>query len=185
MPKLTKKESLFVKEYLINKNATKAAERAGYKGKRLDQLGYTLLRKGEVAIAVSKGLQVLADNADVSAKRVVQELANIAFGHLGLVCEQDKDGLLTLKQFDDLDGNHIGLIAAVQVIETHSKDGDVLGVRTNFKMHDKLKALELLSKHLGLLDGDKPGDPDTEDADRRLLEHVGKFRTRTRLRGRT
>ena len=184
MPKLTKKESLFIKEYLKTKNATSAAKSAGYTAKRMDQQGYELLRKPEISKAVSKGLQTLADNADVSAKRVIQELANIAFGHLGLVCIQSDDtGQLQLRRFNDMDVNHIGLISAVQVIETHSKDGDVLGIKTNFKMHDKLKALELLSKHLGLLNGETdPEGSNSENADRRLLEHVGKFRTRKRLR---
>ncbi|MDU7531428.1 MAG: terminase small subunit, partial [Klebsiella sp.] len=46
---LTKKQRLFVDEYLIDLNATQAAIRAGYSTRRATEIGYQLLQRPEVA----------------------------------------------------------------------------------------------------------------------------------------
>ena len=49
----------------------------------------------------------------------------------------------------------IGLkaLSSIQSTDTYDKDGNKLSTKNKFTMHDKIKALELLSRHLGLLDG--------------------------------
>ncbi|HCF4311772.1 TPA: terminase small subunit, partial [Pseudomonas aeruginosa] len=46
---LTKKQRLFVDEYLLDLNATQAAIRAGYSTRRATEIGYQLLQRSEVA----------------------------------------------------------------------------------------------------------------------------------------
>lgn len=77
--KLNAKQKLFVKEYLIDKNASRAARAAGYSEKSSASIGEENLRKPDIAAAVDKGLAKLAQKADISAERVTKELAEIAF----------------------------------------------------------------------------------------------------------
>lgn len=59
---LTGKQQLFVAHYLDTLNATEAAKKAGYKGKRstLAVIGYENLRKPNVASAIAEGMEELA-----------------------------------------------------------------------------------------------------------------------------
>ena len=78
-------------------------------------------------------------------KKVLEELAAIAFSncadHLQVV-----DGCLVLQQTDQLKKKQQAAVASVE--KTAS------GIRV--KLYDKLKALELLGKYLGLFDGKAP-----------------------------
>jgi len=57
MPKLTAKQDMFCKEYLIDLNATQAAIRAGYSKKTAYAMGHENLRKPKLA----KEIQILND----------------------------------------------------------------------------------------------------------------------------
>lgn len=52
--KLTPKQAMFVKEYLIDLNATQAAIRAGYSARTADRIGPELLGKTSIAEAIQK-----------------------------------------------------------------------------------------------------------------------------------
>lgn len=54
MAKLTEKQRTFVREYLVDLNATQAAIRAGYSEKTAHAIGHENLRKPEVAAAVKE-----------------------------------------------------------------------------------------------------------------------------------
>lgn len=49
---LNERQRLFVREYLIDHNATKAAERAGYSKRTAYSQGFDLLRKAEIRAAI-------------------------------------------------------------------------------------------------------------------------------------
>jgi phage terminase small subunit len=80
---LTPKQSLFIAEYLITKNATKAACRAGYSTRTARSAGSRLLANVYISKEIHKGFarQVLA--AEISAQSIVNELAQVAFSNLG------------------------------------------------------------------------------------------------------
>ena len=119
---------------------------------------------------------------DISADKTVQEIANQAFGHIGLVATIE-GGELTLREADELGEQELALLANVRQSDHFDKDGNKVSTKTTFQMHDKLKALELLSKHLGLLDGDN-GDRKNKDAvKRRLSENISRAREKLAKRG--
>ena len=139
MDKLTPKQQRFVEEYLVDLNATQAAIRAGYSEKSAARISVELLNKTQVQKSIEKAQAKRAERTEVTADRVVTELAKIAFADPRDLMEWGPDGLV-LK-----DCRTIPDAAAAAVSEvSESKDGIKL------KKLDKLKALELLGRHLGM-----------------------------------
>lgn len=68
---LTPKQDMFVREYLIDLNATQAAIRAGYSAKTAGAIGEENLKKPEIAAAIQKAMDKRAEEVDVSAKYVL------------------------------------------------------------------------------------------------------------------
>lgn len=140
---MTKKQKRFVEEYLIDLNATQAAIRAGYKAgnaQRASEIGSELLQKTPVSEAIQKAMAERSKRTGVNADRVVQELAKIAFVNAIDVIDPDT---ATVKE--DASGNDTAAIQSVKV-KTFGEDG----LEREIKMADKLKALELLGRHLGM-----------------------------------
>ncbi len=77
MSKLTPKQQMFVKEYQIDRNATQAAIRAGYSEKTAYSIGQENLNKPEIAEALDKQTQEIADKIDISAQDVLQSIKDI------------------------------------------------------------------------------------------------------------
>ncbi|HHT4400048.1 TPA: terminase small subunit, partial [Pseudomonas aeruginosa] len=74
---LTKKQRLFVDEYLIDLNATQAAIRAGYSPRRATEIGYQLLQRPEVAQAIQAAMAERSKRTEVEADYVIRRLREI------------------------------------------------------------------------------------------------------------
>ncbi len=72
--KLTPKQAKFVREYMIDLNATRAAIRAGYSKKTAHSSGPRLLENVDVKLAISKLTVKQVDKAELTVEKV---LANI------------------------------------------------------------------------------------------------------------
>ena len=70
---LTPKQEAFVREYLIDLNATQAAIRAGYSKKTAKSVGCENLTKPDVAEAVAKAQAERAQKCEISALWVLNE----------------------------------------------------------------------------------------------------------------
>ncbi len=75
--KLTPKQSLFIKEYLIDLNATQAAIRAGYSEKTANEQGCQNLAKLNISEAVNKALQERAEQLDIDAEWVLRKAVEL------------------------------------------------------------------------------------------------------------
>ena len=80
--KLTPKQARFAAEYLVDLDASRAAVAAGYSQKAAGQIGYQLLQKNLVQVAIAKGQAEKAKRINISADRVIQELSLIAFADI-------------------------------------------------------------------------------------------------------
>lgn len=158
MVKLTNKQAAFVAEYLVDLNATQAAIRAGYSKRTAYRIGAELLQKTSVSEAIAAGQAKRAQRVEITADRVVAELAKIAFADPRDLMEWGPDGV-KLKASADLTEEQAASVA--EVSETTTKDGGSL----KLKKHDKVKALELLGKHLGIF------EPEVRPAVTQKTEH--------------
>lgn len=141
---LTPKQQAFVAEYLVDLNASAAARRAGYSERRSDAMGHENLRKPEIAAAIQEALQARQQRTQVTVDRVVQELARIAFSDAGKLFAADGTPLRLV----DLDEDTRRAIAGLEVARVGNAEvgvGEVLKI----KIADKIKAAELLMRHLG------------------------------------
>ncbi|MEG1492138.1 MAG: terminase small subunit [Oscillospiraceae bacterium] len=157
---LTDKQQAFVSEYLIDLCATKAAIRAGYSPKTADTQGYQLLHKTAVREAIARAQAERSRRTGVSADRVIQELARVAF-----VNPTDVLDLATAEVKSGANVDDLTVIAGVKVKYVPHKDYDEDGepvyeqaIEREVKLCDKLKALDMLCRHLGMYDGGGNGD---------------------------
>lgn len=143
MAKLTPKQQAFVEEYLVDLNATQAAIRAGYSTKNAGKIGSELLQKTRIKTAIDKAMAERSRRTGINQDRVLRELAKIAFVNASDVINMDE---ATIR--GDANREDTAAIASVKVKTIPGEDGDI--TEREVKIYDKLKALELLGKHLGM-----------------------------------
>ncbi len=141
--KLTKKQQLFVDEYLIDLNATQAAIRAGYSTQTAYSIGEENLKKPEIKNSIEKALAERSRRTGISADRIINELARIAFVNPADIINFDEATVKDTATRDDT-----ATISSVKVKTIPTEDGDI--TEREVKTYDKIKALELLGKHLGM-----------------------------------
>lgn len=137
---ITEKQKKFVEEYLIDLNATQAAIRAGYSVKNAGKIGHELLEKTRISNEITKKIAERSRRTGINADRVLIELAKIAFVNADDVIELKDATLKENASRDDL--------AAIQSIKVKTFGED--GVEREIKLADKIKALDMLGRHLGM-----------------------------------
>ena len=77
---MTPKQEAFVREYLIDLNASAAYKRAGYaaKGNAAEVNAVRLLRNAQVKAAITAAMQKRADDLEISAKYVLESIKRVA-----------------------------------------------------------------------------------------------------------
>ena len=140
---MTERQKRFVEEYLIDLNATQAAIRAGFSVKTANEQGSRMLANVSIQTAISKAMAERSKRTGVNQDRIVLELAKIAFVNAGDVINMDE---ATVKE--DAATDDVAAIQSIRVKIFPTKDGD--GIEREVKLEPKLKALELLGKHLGM-----------------------------------
>lgn len=71
---MTPKQKIFIKEYLVDLNATRAAISAGYSENGAEVAGHRLLRNAKVALEISKLSEKRAEKLDISAEYVLRTI---------------------------------------------------------------------------------------------------------------
>ena len=139
--KLTPKQEAFVREYMIDLNATQAAIRAGYSEKTANRIGAENLSKPVIQEAIRVQRTAQEVRTKISADRVLRELARVAFADatdLAFI----EDGHVRLRDSSTLSEDQRAAVAYI-------KDG---AAGPEVRLYDKIKALELIGKHLGMFD---------------------------------
>jgi phage terminase small subunit len=154
-PRLTDKQKAFVQEYLIDLNASAAARRAGYSVRTANRIASENLAKPHIQAAIQKAMKEREKRTEITQDKVLQELARI-----GLADIKDYLSYRTALTQVGVDGDGepvIDYTSIIELVPSDDVDGTVIqevslsqkGVFT-FKLQDKMKALELLGRHLGL-----------------------------------
>lgn len=140
---MTKKQKRFVEEYLIDLNATQAAIRAGYSPDSARDIGCENLTKPNIKAAIDKAEAERSRRTGINQDRVLREIAKLAFVNPVDVINMDTATIHGEANRDDT-----ACIASVKVKTIPTEDGEI--TEREVKTYNKLNALELLGKHLGM-----------------------------------
>ena len=151
---LNPRQQRFVQEYLIDLNATQAAIRAGYSARTANEQGARLLAKVSVAAAVQAEMDKRAKRTEITADRVLKELALLGFANAEEYFIWGPDGV-TIKDSAELTPEQTAAVA--EVSQTVTEQGGTIRV----KLYDKRASLELIGRHLGMFKDvvEHKGDP--------------------------
>lgn len=163
MNKLTDKQKIFCDEYLVDLNATRAYKVAYPKVKRdetVNAAASRMLRNVKVAEYIEQRMKDREKRTEITQDMVLQELVKVAMANgtdFARVVKRntvkigyDERGNEIRRAYDHLD---------VEVIDTDSLSADkkaaIAGIKQGangieVKLNDKVKALELIGRHLGM-----------------------------------
>ncbi len=133
---------LFALEYIKDFNATRAAIRAGYSRKTAASQGHRLLKSAAVGEAIAR----VVKKAEVSANRVMEELAAIAFADPGEFF--DKNGLRPISEIPEKARRALASLSFKRRCDCHRREGTFIGLSYKIRFANKAPALKLLAKFL-------------------------------------
>lgn len=171
-PTLDVKEKKFCLEYMKDLNGTQAAMRAGYYAENSDMAkkqAYIMLGRDSVKAELSRLkyelLQFLEAESTITASSVIAELAKIAFSEITdyvVIEDRTVEEILGYEDpdYDEwLDKPFQRTHRVVEVFETAKMNKKAIGAISyikqgkdgiELKLHDKVKALELIGRYLGM-----------------------------------
>ena len=143
--KLSARETRFVDLYCVSLNATASARDAGFSPRSPDSAGAKLLARPHVRAAVDARLARSTAKAQLTAERIDQELAALAFSDLRKLFNADG----TIKPMSEWPDD---VAAAVASIESEVRGRGKFKVRiSKLKAWSKTEALTLAARRLKLL----------------------------------
>lgn len=165
---LTEKQRRFCDEYLIDLNGTRAYK-AAYPAVKRDETAKAnasrLLTFANVQNYIRERMEDRQKRTEITQDRVLRELAIIAFADVTDIVSYN-GGRVVIKPTDDLPKETRKIIAGI-------KEGQY---GTEVKTYDRIRALELLGKHLGMF------EPRKDDLDREEQQaRIAKLRSDTRI----
>lgn len=149
---LSNKQSVFIREYLVDFNATQAAIRAGYSPKTARSIGSENLTKPDIQDEIRRRIEEQA----MSANEVLLRLADMARGDMGDFLDIGSRGFVI-----DLEGaNEKGLTKLIKKVKqrttinrTTTQNGNETETEVHdmeIELYDAQAALVQLGRHHGL-----------------------------------
>lgn len=149
---LSDKQKRFCDEYLIDLNATQAAIRAGYKEKYAHTNANKLLQNTTIQKYISERKIDRVERTEITQDMVLRELAVIAFSNATDYAKVvEKEGITD--QGKPITYKTVELVPTEGLTEEQKKALAVIKegkYGLEVKPYDKVRALELLGKHLGM-----------------------------------
>lgn len=139
--KLTPKQQSFVDEYLIDRNGTQAAIRAGYSERTANEQASRLLANVNVKAVIGDRVADLNEKTTIDATYVRERLAEIDQMDV-LDIMTDDLGIKPLKEWPKIWRQMISGIDVSKI------GGDIAITLSKIKWPDKVKNLELIGKHV-------------------------------------
>jgi len=136
---LTPKQARFIREYLIDLNATQAAIRAGYSKKTARQSGAEHLSKPVIQNAIKAEMDRMLEKADLKGWMVIKELQKLAFSNIGDFVKWTTKSI-TVKSMTQIPKELLGAIS--EISDTPN------GIK--IKLHSKESSLKMLGEYLKL-----------------------------------
>ena len=130
MSKLTTKQQMFVDEYLVDLNATRAAIRAGYSEKTAQEQSSRLLSNVIVKAAIDERMKDREQRLEITQDKVLRDLEAIKTH--AMQTSVDAHGNVTMNNYAsaikaaELQGKHLGMFT--EKIDANVKHSGVVAV---------------------------------------------------------
>jgi len=151
---LNPRQERFIEEYLRDLNATQAAIRAGYSARTAQEQGSRLLSNVMVSEAVARAKAERSARIGLTADRVLEELAAVAFARMPDFADWGTGKQMGLKPSEQLTPQQAAAVAQVveteKFIKTVGEDEQLMSRERSIKLHDKVSALVKLGQHIGM-----------------------------------
>lgn len=153
---LTPKQRRFVAEYLVDLNATQAAIRAGYSKRTANRIASHLLSKVDIQTAVQVGQGKALKRAEMEADEWRRAITTVARFDIRKLVDPETGKLIPINELPDEAALCLASVKVLREKTTRRTLGDGTEEDTEestleVKAWDKLKALDMMGKHLNLL----------------------------------
>lgn len=145
---LNDRQKAFCDEYIIDFNGARAARDAGYTGKDTNVTAAKLLTNSNIQEYIQHLIALRSERTQITADKVIAEIAKVAFHNAEDF--YDDEGL---KPLSELSSEAKAAISSYQTKRIKIGKDEHVDVPI-MKVHDKMKALELLGKHVGAFEKD-------------------------------
>nr|WP_319552442.1 terminase small subunit [uncultured Vibrio sp.] len=147
MKKLTDKQEMFCREYLIDLNATQAAIRAGYSKKTATKTASENLTKPDIQKRISELKSARIEETKIDANYVLNRLVEI--DQMDVLDILDEDGSIKLvSEWPKVWRTYMSGMDITELFEGAGENRQQIGFLKKVKWPDKVKNLELLGKHI-------------------------------------
>ena len=140
---LSPKQTRFVEEYLLDLNASHAAQRAGYAATTSQKL----MKNPDIRQEIVARLTATSEKLEISRDQVLREITRIAFNDPRRLF--DTDG--TLLPIQDWPDDTAAAVSSIKITEIKDSEGNITGQTKQIHFWDKGRHLDLAARHLGLL----------------------------------
>ena len=146
---LNDNQKAFALEYIRTWNATQSYKKVyDCDQNNAEKHAVRLVDHGGVQEMVNDHFQAVQDRHKALFDRVVNELSYLAFSRAGHFASFNDEGL-EFKSLEDLEDYQEAAIHSIESRTTTDDQGNTIRDH-KYKLHDKIKALDLLGKHLGM-----------------------------------
>ncbi len=140
----------FVDEYMIHRNASKAAEAAGYSKRSAGSIGHRLMKDAEILSEINRREALLSASTMITAERIIQEYARLAL--LDPLDLFNSDGSMKALQDIPEDARRaIGGLELRELTPLETPAGLIAVQLRKVKLVDKKGALDSLAKIMGMM----------------------------------
>lgn len=136
---------MFVKEYLVDKNATRAAAAAGYSKRTATQIGHENLSKPYILEAIESGLKQQEEKVEkrleavtCTKERWLEEVTALAMSDITELYSMSPDGKFTMS-LAEIKSRGLGRL--IRKMHVNTKTG-----MATFELYNKQPSMELLGK---------------------------------------
>ena len=123
--KLTEKQKMFCKEYIVDLNSAQACIRAGYSKKTARTIGSKLLTKVDIQKDIDRLKSKREAKLEITAEKVMKDIERVRQK------AEDSDQLNVSLKASELQGKHLALFTEIQQI-----NGEIKMPVINFNLDD-------------------------------------------------
>ncbi len=140
----------FAREFYKTNNAKQSAIKAGWSEKTSHGRCHTLIENDVVKKELEKMEKKARDHFELSEKRVLDELMKVGFANLQDFITYSETGEVTFTPSNELSRDQLAAVSEIRNSKKFDNRGEHIGTDVNIKMNDKLKALEMLGRKMGM-----------------------------------